>query len=151
MKLNQRFHLLYPEEEKYVSEIEKSIYNVAIANQYGPEGIRYFAKLVDRKYVDHVPNTHHCMNTCCEGQGTRVFGSLPEYIYSIAEDGIYVDLYAASEIKYLLQNKSMSLTMNTKFPYDSKVEMIVENEQTHTIQDSNSCSVMGVGEYVHKG
>ncbi len=130
MKLNQRFHLLYPEEEKYVSEIEKSIYNVAIANQYGPEGIRYFAKLVDRKYVDHVPNTHHCMNTCCEGQGTRVFGSLPEYIYSIAEDGIYVDLYAASEITYLLQDKSMSLTMNTKFPYDSKVEIIIENEQT---------------------
>jgi len=130
MKLNQRFHLLYPEEEKYVNEIEKSIYNVAIANQYGPEGIRYFAKLVDRKYGDHSPNSHHCMNTCCEGQGTRVFGSLPEYIYSIAEDGIYVDLYAASEIKYTLQNKSMSLTMNTKFPYDSKVEIIIENEQT---------------------
>jgi DUF1680 family protein len=129
MKLNQRFHLLYPEEEKYVSEIEKSIYNVAIANQYGPEGIRYFAKLVDRKYGDHSPNSHHCMNTCCEGQGTRVFGSLPEYIYSIAEDGIYVDLYSASEIKYSVQNKSMSLTMNTKFPYDSKVEMIIGNEQ----------------------
>ena len=130
IKLNQRFHLLYPEEEKYVNEIEKSIYNVAIANQYGPEGIRYFAKLVDRKYGDHVPNSHHCMNTCCEGQGTRVFGSLPEYIYSIAEDGIYVDLFAASEIKYLVQNKSMSLKMNTKFPYDSKVELIVENEQS---------------------
>ncbi len=126
MKLNQRFHLLYPEEEKYVNEIEKSIYNVAIANQYGPEGIRYFAKLVDRKYGDHVPNTHHCMNTCCEGQGTRVFGSLPEYIYSVAEDGIYVDLFAASEIQYRLQNQSMSLTMKTNFPYDPKVDLIVE-------------------------
>ena len=64
MKLNQRFHLLYPEEEKYVNEIEKSIYNVAIANQYGPEGIRYFAKLVDRKYGDHVtklPSLHEYM------------------------------------------------------------------------------------------
>jgi len=129
IKLNQRFHLLYPDQEKYVSEIEKSIYNVAISNQYGPEGIRYFAKLVDRKYGDHVPNTHHCMNTCCEGQGTRVFGSLPEYIYSLAEDGIYVDLYAASEIKYSMQNQSMSLTMNTTFPYDSKVEIVVGNEQ----------------------
>ena len=128
IKLNQRFHLLYPEEEKYVTEIEKSIYNVAIANQYGPEGIRYFAKLVDRKYGDHSPNSHQCMNTCCEGQGTRVFGSLPEYIYSVADDGIYVDLFAPSEIKYSLQNQAMSLRMNTKFPYDTKVELVVGNE-----------------------
>jgi len=129
MKLNQRFHLLYPEEEKYVSEIEKSIYNVAIANQYGSEGIRYFAKLVDRKYGDHSPNSHHCMNTCCEGQGTRVFGSLPEYIYSVAEDGIYVDLFAASEIKYFIQNQAMSLKMSTQFPYGPNTEIVVGNEQ----------------------
>ena len=129
IKLNQRFHLLYPEEEKYVTEIEKSIYNVAIANQYGPLGIRYFAKLVDWKYGDHSPNSHHCMNTCCEGQGTRVFGSLPEYIYSVAEDGIYVDLYADSEIKYEVLNQAMSLKMNTQFPYDSKVEIVVGVEQ----------------------
>ncbi len=128
IKLNQRFHLLYPEEEKYVSEIEKSIYNVAIANQYGPEGIRYFAKLTDRKYGDHVPNTHHCMNTCCEGQGTRVFGSLPEYIYSVAEDGIFVNLYAASEIKYSMKDQSMNLKMDTQFPYDPQVEILVGNE-----------------------
>ena len=151
MKLNQRFHLLYPEEEKYVSEIEKSIYNVAIANQYGPEGIRYFAKLVDRKYGDHVPNSHHCMNTCCEGQGTRVFGSLPEYIYSIAEDGIYVDLYAASEIKYSMQNQSMSLKMKTQFPYDSKVEMIVGNEQPIKNKIRIRVPSWASGEYVHNG
>jgi DUF1680 family protein len=129
IKLNQRFHLLYPEEEKYVSEIEKSIYNVAIANQYGNQGIRYFAKLVDHKYGPHVPNSNHCMNTCCEGQGTRIFGSLPEYIYSVAEDGIYVDLFAASEIKYTIQNQAMSLKMSTQFPYDSKVEIIVGSEK----------------------
>ncbi len=36
--LSQRFHLLDPEEEKYVGEIEKSIYNVALANQAGSQG-----------------------------------------------------------------------------------------------------------------
>ncbi len=129
IKLNQRFHLLYPTEEKYVAEIEKSIYNVAIANQYGQEGIRYFAKLVDRKYGDHSPNSHHCMNTCCEGQGTRVFGSLPEYIFSIATDGIYVDLFAAAEIKYSVQQGSVQLKMETQFPYDPKVTIGVSANQ----------------------
>ena len=36
--LSQRFHLLDPENEKYVAEIEKSIYNVAMANQAGSQG-----------------------------------------------------------------------------------------------------------------
>lgn len=129
IKLNQRLHLLYPEEEKYVNEIEKSIYNVAIANQYGKQGIRYFAKLTDHKYGPHVPNSNHCMNTCCEGQGTRVYGSLPEYIYSTADDGIYIDLFCASEIKYSVQNQSMGLQMNTQFPYGPKVDIVVKNEK----------------------
>ena len=129
IKLNQRFHLLYPEEEKYVTEIEKSIYNVAIANQYGPQGIRYFAKLVDRKYGDHSPNSYQCMNTCCEGQGTRIYGSLPEYLYSVADDGIYVDLFSASEIKYMTHNSRMSLKMKTQFPNDPKVEIVIGNDK----------------------
>jgi DUF1680 family protein len=68
------------------------------------------------------------MNTCCEGQGTRIYGSLPEYIYSTAPDGIYVDLFAASEIKYTVRDRNISLKMDTKFPYDPDVEIRVGNE-----------------------
>jgi len=124
VKLNQRFHLLNPEDERYVSEIEKSIYNVAIANQIGAKGIRYYNVLADHKDTDHFPYSH-CMNTCCEGQGTRLFGSLPEYIYSIADDGIYINLFAASKIKYAIHSDSMQLNMVTKFPYESGVQLAV--------------------------
>lgn len=129
IKLNQRFHLLNPNDEKYVSEIEKSLYNVVIANQYGSEGIRYFAKLINRKYGPHVQNTYHAMNTCCEGQGTRIYGSLPEYIYSVAKDGIYIDLFAASEISFNSNKQALRLKMSTQFPYDSKVEIAVADNQ----------------------
>jgi len=129
IKLNQRFLSLYPEIEKYAAEIEQSIYNVAIANQFGNQGIRYFAKLVDRKCVGNIPNTHHCMNTCCEGQGTRIFGSLPEFIYSTAEDGLFINLFAASEIKTSVYGQPVSLDMKTRFPYDAKVEIAVYHEQ----------------------
>jgi DUF1680 family protein len=124
IKLNQRFHLLNPEDEKYVTEIEKSIYNVAIANQIGTKGIRYFNVLVDHKDTDHFPYSH-CMNTCCEGQGTRLFGSLPEYIYSITDDGIYVNLFVDSKIKFKLQNDSMQINQDTKFPFDKQVQLTV--------------------------
>jgi DUF1680 family protein len=121
--LNQRFHLLNPEEEKYVAEIEKSIYNVLIANQVSDKGLRYHAVLVDHKDLND--NQPFSMSTCCEGQGTRMIGALPEFIYSIANDGVYVDLFAPSTIKFATQVGQMSLKMVTQFPYDEKVRIIV--------------------------
>jgi DUF1680 family protein len=121
VKLNQRLHLLFPEEEKYVNEIEKSIYNVGVANQVGGKGIRYTARLVGHKD----PPTQHpySTNTCCEGQGTRLFGSLPEYIYSIAKDGLYVDLFAASTIAWEQAGQRLKLTTATQFPFLPQVRM----------------------------
>ena len=124
VQLNQRFHLLYPKEEKYVTEIEKSIYNATIPNQIGSKGIRYHARLVDHKDTSHGPY-FHCMNTCCEGQGTRLFGSLPEYIYSLAADGIYVDLFADSKINFEVGGNPLSLITTTRFPYDPQVRIEV--------------------------
>ena len=85
--LSQRFQLLDPENEQYAAEIEKSIYNVGLANQDAGNGFRYHTVLEGEKEKA----THE--NTCCEGQGTRLIGSLPEHIYSMASDGLYLHLY----------------------------------------------------------
>ena len=123
---NQRFHLLNPEEEKYVAEIEKSIYNNLIANQVGDKGIRYHSVLVDHKDVNS--RQPFAMSTCCEGQGTRMIGALPEFIYSVADDGIYVDLFAPSTITHRTGNGTITLKMVTQFPYDNKVELTVNTD-----------------------
>jgi uncharacterized protein len=121
--LNQRFHLLNPDVEKYVAEIEKSIYNNLIANQAGENGIRYHSVLVDRKDPDS--KQRHAMSTCCEGQGTRMMGALPEFIYSVAEDGLYVDLFAPSSIKFSAAGSDLSVKMLTGFPYENQVKLVV--------------------------
>src|ERR1019366_9430286 len=93
-KLNQRLHLLDPDQEKYVTEIEKSIYNVGIANQMDDCGLMYHAILVGQK-GDLLVSINE--NSCCEGQGTRLLGSLPEFLYSQVPDGpgagLYVDMF----------------------------------------------------------
>jgi len=119
-RLNQRFHLLNPEQEKYVNEIEKSIYNVGLANQVGSKGIIYHADLVGRKNFDR---TGIAINTCCEGQGTRLYSSLPEYIYSIAADGLYVNLFEASTITWQQAGQSPQLKMLTRFPFKPDVQL----------------------------
>jgi DUF1680 family protein len=118
-KFNQRLHLLFPEQEKYVNEIEKSIYNVALANQVGTKGIMYHAKLVGPK-DDSVGIS---INTCCEGQGTRLLASLPEYIYSIAPDGLYVDLFEPSTITWSQAGQALELKMATQFPFHPDVQL----------------------------
>jgi len=115
--LSQRFHLLDPANEKYVAEIEKSIYNVALANQAGSQGFRYHALLVHGKEKP----TH--INTCCEGQGTRLIGSLPEHIYSLASDGIYINLFEPSSIEWKQGGASLRLRMATRFPFESAVRL----------------------------
>jgi hypothetical protein len=114
---NQRFHLLYPDMEKYVSEIEKSIYNIGLANQVKGKGIRYHTRMEGRKDAPTM------INTCCEGQGARLYGALPEFIYSLAPDGLYVDLFEPSTIEWEQNGQAIHLKMATEFPRGRDVSL----------------------------
>jgi len=117
--LNQRLHTLHPENERYVAEIEKSIYNVLIANLVGTQGIRYHTILAGQKAAPKRTNT------CCEGQGTRLIGALPEFIYSIAPDGIYVNLFEPSTCRWTQFGEEFHLTIETEFPFKPDVHLKV--------------------------
>jgi len=117
--LSQRFQLLDPDNERYATEIEKSIYNVAMANQDASVGLRYHTIMQGKKEK----STHE--NTCCEGQGTRLLGSLPEHIYSIAPDGLYIHIFEPSTIHWQQESQPMALTVKTRFPFETAVHATV--------------------------
>jgi DUF1680 family protein len=118
--LSQRFQLLHPDDERFATEIEKSIYNIGIANQDGGKGLRYHTILEGKKERA----THE--NTCCEGQGTRLLGSLPEHIFSIAPDGLYLNLYEPAVIRWQQDEQPMELEVKTHFPYETAVRCTVK-------------------------
>lgn len=117
--LSQRFHLLEPDDERYAAEIEKSIYNIAMANQDGSYGLRYHTILEGTK------EKATRINTCCEGQGTRLIGSIPEHIYSLAADGLYLNLFEPSNVRWETDGHVMELTVRTRFPYDPHVQATI--------------------------
>ena len=113
VKLCQRFQLMDPSAEKYTAEIEKTLYN-ALLRQLGqmenaPDGlsltnssytgpaVRSFVTLQGSLETLRVP-----VATCCEGQGSRALGSLPEYVFSLnesaPEDGFWVNLFAPATL-----------------------------------------------------
>ena len=128
--LNQRLHRLFPLEARYVDEIEMCIYNVGVASQVGTKGIRYHAKLHKHK-EERYGEVH-----CCEGQGTRLFGALPEFLYSLAQDGVYVDIYAASQITWDHNGTDITLATDTAMPHDGQVRLVfsLASEQTFKLR-----------------
>ena len=119
--LSQRFQMLDPDNERYAMEIEKSIYNVAMANQDGSYGLRYHTILEGTK------EKATRINTCCEGQGTRLIGSIPEHIYSLTADGLYLNLFEPSSIRWEVDGHAMELAVRTKFPFDRHVQATIRS------------------------
>lgn len=120
--LNQRYHQLYPDEESYVGEMEKTLYNIVVANQVGGEFIRYHAYIDIQKDGDRSTPV-----SCCAGLGTRILGSLPEFLYSVSPDGISVDIYSNSEIGWKRGEEECGLAVSTAQPTGGDVHLLVRN------------------------
>jgi len=117
ININNRLLQLYPAEEKYAAEIEKVIYNVIMACQDNRGYIRY------HNFLQGVKDRPQCSNTCCECSSVGLIAKLPEYIYSIAGDGIYINMFAASTVTWEQDNENITLAMNTKFPKGENVSI----------------------------
>jgi hypothetical protein len=119
--LNQRMHLLFPDEAHYADEIENSIYNVLFAAQVGDVGYHYLnflERTKDDRYLDRA--------TCCASLGTRLAGLLPQFLYTYADGDVYVDLFAQSEAE--LPN-GVSIRTITDMPDDGHVRIEISKAE----------------------
>jgi DUF1680 family protein len=128
--INHRFLQFFPDQAKYADEIEKEIVNVLWGVQDSKGDIRYHSFLVDKK------SEATCINTCCEVFGSSFFGRSPEYIYSVADDGLYVNLYVPSTITCKQGGQTMVVKQETAFPYQGAVSLTVSG-----LKSPVSCSV----------
>ncbi|MDR1818384.1 MAG: glycoside hydrolase family 127 protein, partial [Puniceicoccales bacterium] len=141
--LSQQLRVQFPDDERFAAEMEKSLYNIVLAAQSPDGGIRYHARQLRSKEG----GKKH--NTCCEGQGTRIYATLPEFIYktSAAGDGVWVDLFNESEIEFLVgvagekgagsgeqgagkvtggEKTKVVLAQHTEFPKSPEVRLVIK-------------------------
>jgi len=121
IKLCQRLHRLFPAEEAYVGEIERSLINVGLAGQAGARGVRYFARLHGEKDPPTVKGT------CCEGQSARIFGASPEFVFSVAPGGalVSVNLLEPATLMHAVGGVGVNITVSTAWPYEARVDVLV--------------------------
>jgi hypothetical protein len=115
-RFNHKLHLLFPSEEKYVAALERVIYNVGLANQVG-QSICYHTHVEGHKERGGVEHT------CCEVVGSYLYSTLPQYIYSIAGDGLCVNLFEPSSITWNSRGRACGLAMSGRFPFQPDVSL----------------------------
>ena len=110
-------------DSKYVDVLERSLYNGALAG-ISLAGDRFF-------YVNPLESlgTHHRQAwygcACCPSQICRFLPSIGNYIYGVAKDGIYVNLYIGNSAAVKLGSRKVTLTQETDYPWDGAVALTV--------------------------
>lgn len=118
-------------EAKYADTIERALYN-SVNSGMSLSGTLYCYRNPlehngDQK--DRIRNPWYS-TTCCPPNLERIFASLPGYLYSTSDDGLYVHLYAAGELDWHLKDGTpLKVTQSTDYPWGGAVRMDVAPER----------------------
>ncbi len=108
---------------KYYDMAEQTLYNHLLAAQ-SPDGRNwvYYMGLRDSKRF-----RWHTDPECCPSRGVRAVAQLPTHAYTVAEDGIDVNLYDRSEATLTVADgKLIKLSMDTDYPNAGEVLLSVD-------------------------
>lgn len=63
---------------------------------------------------------------CCPPNIARLLASLGSYAYGQSDDGIWIHLFIAGEVKIRLDETVMTLKVDTKYPWDGAIRIKIE-------------------------
>ena len=118
-----RLNLMHGDAQ-YADVVERVAYN-GILSGVSMDGRKYF-------YVNPLTSDgkHHrepffdC--ACCPPNVARFLASLPGYVYAGGKDGVYVNLYVAGSGKIPVGDNTVTLTQETRYPWDGTVRLTVD-------------------------
>lgn len=141
LKLTEDLFRVHPS-AKYIDFYERTIYNHILSTQH-PEhgGYVYFTPARPEHYrVYSAPGE---AMWCCVGTGMENHGKYNEFIYTHANDSLFVNLFITSELNW--KDKGVKLRQETNFPYEEETKLTV------TEGDSNFKLLVRYPGWVRKG
>ncbi|MBA2681264.1 MAG: glycoside hydrolase family 127 protein [Ktedonobacteraceae bacterium] len=117
--------LLLKGEARFADMIETTLYNSVLSGvSLDGEVFFYQNPLADNGQHRRQP---WFTTACCPPNIARLFASLPGYLYSTSDAGIWTHLYIASTATTMLPNgQSITLEQQTNYPWDGEVELSVQ-------------------------
>lgn len=135
--------LLADHNAQYADTMERAIYNTVIAGM-SLDGKNFF--YVNPLEVDPIlsrenPDKKHVLPVrpawfgcaCCPPNLSRLITSLPEYIYTLDGDTVYVNLFVKNKAHLDLDHTGADLRIETEYPYDDQIRFITDNEARYEL------------------
>ena len=115
-------------EARYTDVLERALYN-GVNSGLSLSGTLYCYRNPLASSGEKLRNPWYD-TTCCPPNVERLFESLPGYMYAISRDGVYVNLYHASEMNWHLQGgMPLKVAQTTNYPWTGEVRLSVEPER----------------------
>lgn len=119
LKLTEGLFRVHPS-AKYTDFYERALYNHILSTQH-PEhgGYVYFTPARPRHYrVYSAPNE---AMWCCVGTGMENHNKYNQFIYTHANDSLFLNLFIASELNW--KAKGITMRQETQFPYEEQTKL----------------------------
>lgn len=117
-------------DSKYIDVLERAMYNGALAG-ISLDGDNFFYVNPLESLGDHHRQPWYGC-ACCPSQICRFLPSIGNYIYGVAKNGIYVNLYMGNTATINLGRRKVTLTQETSYPWEGEVTLTVGCKQPFT-------------------
>jgi DUF1680 family protein len=134
---NWRMFLLTGE-SKYMDIVELTLYN-SVLSGVSLDGLKYFYTnplAATSNYPYHLRweggrIQYISKSNCCPPNIVRTIAEINNYMYSIVNDGLYINMYGSNNIKTTLKNGSViALQQSTDYPWSGNVNFTIQQAPT---------------------
>jgi len=127
-----------PGQGRYADVLERELYNVVLSSisldgrhyfyvnplEVLPEACRWDGDMARVKPLRQPWYT----TACCPPNVARLLGSLDRYLYHTDGTTLYADLYVAGRTEFAIDGQSVTLSVETDYPWDGTVRISVEGK-----------------------
>jgi DUF1680 family protein len=122
---NHRLFLLHGE-TKYIDILEKTLYNSMLSGVSLSADRFFYPNPLESNGQHERSAWFGC--ACCPSNIARFVPAIPGYVYAVTDDDIYVNLYISNNAEINIGKKKVAISQKANFPWDGKVEILVDPE-----------------------
>ncbi len=121
--LNYRLFLLHGD-SKYYDALERSLYNGVISGISIDGGNFFYPNPLQSMGQHQRQPWFGC--ACCPSNAARFIPSLPQYIYAVKDNALYINLFNSNTVNVKVGGKQVELEQQTGYPWNGDVTMRIK-------------------------
>jgi hypothetical protein len=119
---NHRLFLLHGE-TKYIDILEKTLYNSMLSGVSLSADRFFYPNPLESNGQHQRQAWFGC--ACCPSNIARFVPAIPEYIYAVTDEDLYVNLFISNDANVTIGKKKVQIFQKANFPWNGKVELSI--------------------------